>query len=287
MRSVIASVRRVLIALAVVFAAAVVVLWFVQERLVFVPPPTPVVQGRGATRIDFTSTDGQPLFGLLVRDSTSRSPGVPGQLILHFHGNGDLADAWVDWAREVAARTGWSVLLAEYRGYGGLPGRPTYEGVMRDARAALALVQARYGLAPGEVVLYGHSLGTGVATQLAVEQGAQAVLLEAPITSVDDVGRLALGPPLSWLLPLISRIDFAPVDDVRTIDAPIWIVCGGDDEVAPAWMGRSVFDAALRKGEFLLVPRARHGNVAGRGGDQYWQWLGQALGLSQPDLLIL
>jgi fermentation-respiration switch protein FrsA (DUF1100 family) len=270
-----------------VFAAAVVVLWFVQERLVFVPPPTPVVQGRGATRIDFTSTDGQPLFGLLVRDSTSRSPEVPDQLILHFHGNGDLADAWVDWAREVAARTGWSVLLAEYRGYGGLPGRPTYEGVMRDARAALALVQARYDLAPGEVVLYGHSLGAGVATQLAVEQGARAVLLEAPITSVVDVGRLALGPPLSWLLPLISRIDLAPVDDVRTIDAPVWVVCGGDDEVAPAWMGRSVFNAALRKGKFLLVPEARHGNVAERGGDQYWQWLGQALGLSQPDLRIL
>jgi fermentation-respiration switch protein FrsA (DUF1100 family) len=130
-------------------------------------------------------------------------------------------------------------------------------------------------------------LGTGVVTQLAVEQGARAVLLEAPITSVDDVGRLGLGPPLSWLLPFISRIDFAPVDDVRTIDAPVWVVCGGDDEVAPAWMGRSVFDAALQKGKFLLVPQARHGNVAGRGGDQYWQWLGQALGLSQPDLLIL
>jgi len=218
MRSLLASVRRVLLAVAVVFAAAVV------------------------------------------------------------HGNGDLADSWIDWAREVAARTGRSVLLAEYRGYGGLPGRPTYEGVMRDARATRALVQARYGLPPGEVILYGHSLGTGVATQLAVEQGARAVLLEAAITSVDDVGRLALGPPLSWLLPLISRIDFAPVDDVRTIDAPVWVVCGGDDELAPAWMGRSVFDAALRKGKFLLVPQARHGNVAERGGDEYWGWLGQALG---------
>ncbi len=272
-----ASFRRVVLALAAVFAAAVVVLWVVQERLVFVPPPTPVQQGRGATRIDFMSTDGQPLFGLLVRAPTGGPPGVLDRLILHFHGNGDLADSWIDWAREAAGQTGWSLFLAEYRGYGGLPGRPTYDGVIQDGRAALAVLEARYGLTPGEIVLYGHSLGSGLATQLAVEQGVRAVVLEAPFTSAADVIRRTFGPPLSWVLPFISRIDIAPVDQVRSIDAPVWVVCGGEDEVAPAWMGRSVFDAALRKGEFLLVPEARHGNVAERGGDQYWEWLGEAL----------
>jgi fermentation-respiration switch protein FrsA (DUF1100 family) len=250
----------------------------VQERLVFLPPPTPLQQGRGASRIDFTSTDGQPLFGLLVSAPTSPDPGVPRRVILHFHGNGDLADSWVDWAREVAERTGWSVFLVEYRGYGGLPGGPTYDRVMRDARAALALVQARYGLAAGEVVLYGHSLGSGVATRLAVEQGARAVMLEAPMTSVVDVGRRNLGPPLSWVLPLISRVDFAPVDDVRRIDAPLWVACGADDDVLPASMGRSVFAAAKRKGEFLLVPNAGHADLPERGGDIYWQWFRRALG---------
>lgn len=276
-RLLLGAIRRVALALAAVFAIAVVVLWVVQERLVFVPPATPPQQGRGATRIDFVSTDGQPLFGFLVAAPAARSPDVRDQLILLFHGNGDLADSWVDWAREAADRTGWSVFLAEFRGYGGLPGRPTHDGVMRDARAALALIQARYGVGPDEVVLYGHSLGTGVATQLAVERGARAVLLEAPITSVVDAGRRTIGPPLSWVLPLISRIDFAPVDLVRRIQAPVWVVCGDRDEVAPTWMGRSVFAAALRKGEFLLVPDAQHEDVADRAGDRYWKWLRRAL----------
>lgn len=264
-------------ALAIVFAIAGTLLWLMQERLVFVPPPTPLRQGRGATRIDFVSTDGQPLLGFLIVAPAARASDTLNQLILHFHGNGDLADSWVDWARDVAERTGWSVFLAEYRGYGGLPGRPTYDGLMRDARAALAFVRTEYGLPARKVVLYGHSLGTGVATELAVEQGAQAVLLEAPMTSVLDVGRHTLGPPLSWVVPLISRIHFAPLDRVRSIQAPVSVACGDRDDVAPAWMGRSVFDAALRKGEFLLVLGAQHGDVSDRGGERYWEWLRKAL----------
>lgn len=272
------SVRRVGIAVLGVLAAAALALWALQEQLVFAPPPTPVGQGHGATRVDFVATDSQPLFGWLVLAPAAKSENAPHRLILHFHGNGDLADSWIDWAREVAERTGWSVFLAEYRGYGGLPGRPTYERVMEDAEAAVALLQSRYGVAPGELVLYGHSLGTGVATQLAFERGAQAVLLEAPITSMVDVGRRTFGPPLSWILPFISRIHFAPRDRVRSLQAPVWVVCGDADEVAPAWMARSVFAAALRKGELLLVPGAGHGDVAERGGEQYWRWLREALG---------
>jgi len=272
------SIRRIALALFAVFATAVAVLWVVQERLVFLPPETPLRQGRGATRIDFSSGDGQPLFGFLVAPATPGSPDVDHKVILHFHGNGDLADSWIDWALEASERTAWSVFLAEYRGYGGLPGRPTYSGVMRDARAALELIQARYGLEPREVVLYGHSLGTGVATQLAADRAARAVILEAPITSVVDAGRRASGPPLSWILPFISRIDLAPVEQVQRIEAPVWVVSGDKDDVAPAWMGRAVFDAALRQGEFLLVSGAKHGNVSDRGGDRYWEWLRQALG---------
>lgn len=274
------SIRRIVLALAILFAVFVGMLWLLQERLVFVPPPTPVQQGRNATRVDFVSADGQPLFGFLVSAKSPQSPMVPPRMILHFHGNGDLADSWIDWARELAERTGWSVFLAEYRGYGGLPGRPTFDGVMRDARAALTLLQTEYGLAPDQIVLYGHSLGTGVATQLAVERGARAVVLEAPITSVVDVGRQNLGPPLSMVLPLISRIHLTPLEDVRRIQVPVFVVSGGRDEVAPAKMGRRVFDAAARKGEYLLVAGGQHGDLSRRGGERYWELVQNALGLN-------
>jgi fermentation-respiration switch protein FrsA (DUF1100 family) len=281
---------RIALILIGTFAALVAVVWAMQEKLVFFPPPVPMQQGRGAERIDYVSTDGQPLFGFFVAgapatDAPSRAtnPGparAPASrgLILHFHGNGDLANNWIDWAREVAQRTGWPVFLAEYRGYGGLPGRPTYDGIMRDARATLAVLQDRYGVRASDVVLYGHSLGTGVAAQLAAEQDARAVLLEAPISSIVDMGRRSFMPPFSLVVPWICRMHFAPVDHVCKAESPVWVVCGDVDEVVPASMSRSVFSAARHKGEFCLIAGARHGDVADRGGEEYWKWVGRALG---------
>jgi len=267
----------------IAFGVVVFVVWAAQERLVFFPPRVPPEQGFGAARVDFSSTDGQPLFGFFIpgtgKDSAGggTDAGVSHRLILHFHGNGDLAHTWVGWAQEAARRTGDSVFLAEYRGYGGLPGRPTYERVMRDARATMAFVQERYGVTADEIVLYGHSLGTGVATQLAAEQGAREVLLEAPITSIVDAGCRSFIAPLSFVIPWICRIHFAPVDQVRRIEAPVSIVCGEKDEVAPPSMSQSVFAAALHPGEFLLVERAGHDDIAESAGEKYWQWFSRAL----------
>ncbi len=285
-----ASILRIALALTAVLAVVVVVLWAVQERLVFRPPAPPPQQGRGATRIDYVSTDGQPLFGFWIageearsedgarpEDDAARSEAASHRVILHFHGNGDLADSWIDWAQDVARRTGWSVFLAEYRGYGGLPGRATYEGVMLDAHATLALLHERFGANPSDVVLYGHSLGTGVAAQLAAEQGARAVLLEGPITSVADAGRRSFPPPISFAISWISRIDFAPIDHVRKFQSPVWVACGDLDRVTGVSMSRSVFSAALHQGELLLVPGAGHGDVADRGGEAYWAWIRRAL----------
>lgn len=275
-RSLRRSARRVAVALFAAFVLVAAALWFFQERLIFVPPPTPARQGEGAARLPYEAADGQPLFGFYLGAPTNAAEDLD-RLIVVFHGNGDLADSWVDWARDVVERTGWPVFLAEYRGYGGLPGRATYDGVMRDARAALALVQSRFGLQSGDLVLYGHSLGSGVATQIAMATQVRSILLESPITSIVDVGRRTLGPPLSWVLPLLSRVDFAPVERVRDIPVPVSVVCGDRDEVSPPWMGRRVFDAALQQGEFLLVTGAGHGDVSYRGGEAYWDWLRRAL----------
>lgn len=270
-----ASLGRVALLLGVVFFVAAVAVWALQERLIFTPPPVPLQQGRGAERIEFTTADGARGFGFFVRPYAAASVAPSPGTIVVFHGNGDLADSWIDWAREAARRTGWTVFLAEYRGYGGVPGRPTFAGIMSDARAAVEAGRRTGGVS--RVVAYGHSLGTGVATELAVERLFDAVILEAPITSVVDVGRRSLGPPLSWILPVLSRVPFAPVERVRTIRAPVWVAAGGRDEVAPEWMARAVFDAAARQGQLLVVPDAGHGTVANRGSERYWAWLGRAL----------
>src|SRR5438034_2760682 len=270
---------RIALLLAGFFVVAIAILWTFQERFVFLPPVVPAVQGQRAVRVDFAAPDGQALFGFLVDAVRSRSTANDSArgAILLFHGNGDLADSWVDWARAASARTGLPVFLAEYRGYGGLPGRATFSGVVGDARAALDLVMQRFALDSKQVVLYGHSLGSGVAVNLATERSVHAVVLEAPITSLDDLGRRAFGPPLSWVLPLISRSPFAPLRQASTVNAPISIVVGGRDEVAPPEMGRAVFAASAHRGELLEVPSADHGNIADRGGHAYWDWFSRAV----------
>jgi len=275
-RAAAAVVLRVVIALAAMLVVAILAISIFQERLVFVPPPPPATQGRGATRIDFASSPDQPLFAFLV-DPVTADSGRHRRFVFVLHGNGDLADSWIDWGRDVATRTGWSVFIPEYRGYGGLPGYPTGEGVVQDSRAALHLLASQYRAKPGDIVFYAHSLGTGIAAQLADEAGARALILEAPMTSVLAVGQRNFGPPISWLLPLISRIDLAPIVHVPRVRAPVWVAFGDRDEVVPPSMARAVYAAAPRKGHLLVVAGAGHNDVGARGGDSYRAWLDAAL----------
>jgi hypothetical protein len=257
------------------FAVMILLVWIFQDRLVFLPPAVPAVQGRGGTRLGYIGSDGQQLFGFLFTPPQPHDSAAVA--ILLFHGNGDLADSWSDWAAVAAKRTRLPILLAEYRGYGGLPGRPTSAGVMHDARAAMDAVCKRYALRADQVILYGHSLGSGVATKLALERGARTLVLEAPMSSLVDMGRRSFGPPVSWALPLISRSPFNPLEQVRGLPVPIWIAVGGADEVIPPTMGRAIFEAAPHKGELLEIANASHGNISDRGGDRYWEWLERAV----------
>jgi fermentation-respiration switch protein FrsA (DUF1100 family) len=262
--------------LGAILVVAILAISIFQERLVFLPPPPPVTQGLGATRLEFSSSPEQPLFAFLVDPAASDS-GARRRFIFVLHGNGDLADSWIDWGRDVANRTGWSVFMPEYRGYGGLPGYPTGEGVLQDARAALHLLGSRYGAKPEEIVFYAHSIGTGIAAQLADEAGARALILEAPMTSILAVGQQSFGAPLSGFLPLVSRIDLAPIVHVPRVRAPVWVAFGDRDEVVPPSMARAVYAAAPRKGGLLVVAGAGHNDVGPRGGNSYRAWLDAAL----------
>lgn len=274
--AVLVAIRNVAITLVTLLAAALIAVSIFQERLLFLPPPAPLTQGRGATRVDFASSPDQSLFAYLVdppaADSTRKR-----RFVVVFHGNGDLADSWIDWGQDVAARTGWSVFIPEYRGYGGLAGYPTADGVLQDARAALHVLGSRYGAQPSEIVFHGHSLGSAIAAQIAGESGARAVLLEAPMTSIVEVGQRNFGAPMSWFLPLISRIHLAPILHVPRIGAPVWVALGERDQVVPPSMARAVYAAAPRKGQLLVVHDAGHNDIGPRGGASYRLWLDAAL----------
>lgn len=257
---------------ALLYLALIAAAWAGQERIAWQPPAAAAIPETRAQRLTFTAEDSQPLYAYLVGDP-QRAPG----LLIAFHGNAELA-AWnVPWAEEVTRRTDWAVLLPEYRGYGGLGGASDYLASQRDARAAFHLAHAALGVDTARIALFGHSLGSAVATDLAAEHRPSALVLQSPFTSARDVAARMPGLPLGMLWPMIGRVRFDTRAKVAVLDAPVFVAHGERDVVVPVHMGREVHAAAKVKGALLLVPKAGHNDVTTIAGDDYWSWLGSAL----------
>ncbi len=266
--------RRVLYALVVLgvlFVVALIAMWRLQERIVWQPPRLAAYPSGEARRIDYRADDGQPLFAFVVGEP-ARAPGV----IIAFHGNADLAVWTVPWAAEVQRRTGWAVIVAEYRGYGGLPGSPDYLSSQRDARATYRVAREQLGVDARRIALYGHSLGSAVAAELASEHAPSVLILEAPFTSARDMARRMLAP-VAAVWSVVARVHFDTRSTVAALDVPTWVVHGERDGVIPVRMGRAVHAAARVPGELLLVRGAGHNDVRDVAGDAYWGWLRRAL----------
>jgi len=244
-------------------------LWRNQERVVFQPPSDAPPAPSPAKRVEYAADDGHELFGYLL----SPVSGASSTVVIAFHGNADLAAWTAPWARELSERAGVTVLVPEYRGYGGIPGVPTYVTSASDARGALNYVTRE--LRPERVVLFGHSLGTAIATELAADAKAKvaALLLQSPFTSAREMALRMLVPPMPGLWRAISRVHYDTRAAVEALDVPVFVSHGTRDINVPARMGRSVFAAARRPGQMLLVDGAGHNDVADVGGDAYWQWI--------------
>jgi hypothetical protein len=271
----------VMISLAVLLfvGTAVIGVWYRQERMVYQAPAEVPTPPDGIPRTEYLAADGTRLYGYVIDPDHT-----PAGVLVAFHGNADLATWQIPWAREVARRTGWRVLLAEYRGYGGLAGAPSYEGVRGDARAAWR-VACRQLSAPGSArALFGHSLGSAVAVELASEideTGASgalaAVVLQSPFTSARDMARIVSSRPVELVWKLISRVHYDTRARLSTVRTPLWIAHGERDWLVPVAMGRELFATALRPGRLLVVAKAGHNDVDLVGAEAYWQWMSDAL----------
>jgi pimeloyl-ACP methyl ester carboxylesterase len=264
------------VALALVFAP--------QERLIWQPPrfgrADPAPPPAGARRLEYAASDGQRLFAWVVEPPGGDAAGT----LLAFHGNAELAAWSVPWAREVARRTGWRVVVPEYRGYDGLGGTISHPHSRLDALAALTVARtATPGAANEPTVLYGHSLGSAVAAELAESMATEgrppsALVLESPFTSVRAMARFGESPAMDRVWQRVARVHFDTQARVAALDAPVWVAHGLVDLVIPVQMGIAVHAAARRPGELLLLGRAGHNDVVESGGERYWSWLARALG---------
>src|SRR5205823_7572077 len=160
----------------------------------------------------------------------------------------------------------------------GIRGVPSYETAASDATGALDFVAA--DIRPARTVLFGHSLGTAIAADLAALRAPatpDVLVLQCPFTSAREMAARMMVPPIPWLWRRISRVHYDTRTIVARLECPVWVAHGTRDVVVPLRMGRQVFAAARHPGALLVVEGAGHNDVADVGGEGYWKWLTAAV----------
>lgn len=241
---------RVSLVLVVVLGVVTVSLWGLQRRLVYLPagapPPVEEVLPSGQA-VTLEPEDGPALEAWWV-------PGGPTAVVV-FPGNAGNRGVRAPLAEALHDR-GLSVLLVDYRGYGGNPGSPSEDGLLADGRAARAWVDGQPTVE--DVVLFGESLGAAVAVALAREQPPAALVLRSPFTSLLDVARVHYGPVPSFLL-----WDRFPADElVAEVAVPTLVVLGEDDRIVPPDQSRRLASLAGGPTRVVEVPDAGHNDRA-------------------------
>ena len=230
-------------------------LYLFQRHLLYFPDRTRPELGDfsllGFREVKVTTADGLSLLSWYLPPREGRP------VIVYFHGNGRHIGYRAARLRRFA-HDGYGVLMLEYRGYGGNPGTPSEAGFYTDAAAALDFL-ARDGITPNRLVLYGESLGSGVAVYLAAQREIGALILEAPFNSVAEVAQYHYSfVPASLLL----RDRFDSISRIGNVKAPILLLHGDRDRVVPVRFGRALFDAAPEPKTFWFSPEAGHEDLA-------------------------
>jgi fermentation-respiration switch protein FrsA (DUF1100 family) len=218
------------------------------DRLVFFPDPYVPEPPPGVEERWITTADGVRLHAWLAA--------VPGAVatLVWSHGNGGNIGGRADVLLALAAH-GVSVLAYDYRGYGKSAGRPSEDGVYRDAEAAYDSVRAG-GVAAERIVCFGESLGGAVSIYLAGTRPCAGVAVVSTFTSLGDVARRHYGP-----IAALAGSRFDSLPRVRALAVPLLVAHGDADEIVPFELGERLFAAANEPKRFLRAPGFHHNDV--------------------------
>jgi uncharacterized protein len=238
------------------YAGGFAALFLLQRSFLFPIPQTrrttPAAAGfPEAEEHILTTADGEKVIVWHV----PAKPGHP--VVLYFHGNGDFLAGFFGRFRDLIA-DGTGIAGLSYRGYAGSSGQPSEQGLLQDAASAYAFTTTRYS--PDRIVVWGFSLGTGVAVALAADRPVGKLILEAPYTSTADIaGSLALFRlvPVRWLM----RDQFRSDERIAAVTASLLIMHGGRDPVIPISFGERLFALAHEPKQFVRFDEGGHENL--------------------------
>jgi uncharacterized protein len=241
------------------YCAVVAFLYLAQRSFLYHPQPmriTPAAAGLPeAEEAILETSDGERVITWHV------PPRGDMPVVIYFHGNGEVVASRVERHRGVT-ESGNGLVALSYRGYMGSSGSPTEEGLLNDAEAAYRFATARHPSNP--IVLWGHSLGSGVAVALAARHPVAKLILEAPFTSTADVAA-GLFPfvPVQWLM----HDQFHSDRRIGAIRAGLLIMHGARDELIPIRLGERLFALAHDPKRFVRFADGGHDDLDRYGAD--------------------
>ncbi|MDQ3747154.1 MAG: alpha/beta hydrolase [Acidobacteriota bacterium] len=218
----------------------------------------------GAEEVWFKTADGVRLYGWLFHTKALPASAT----VVYFHGNGGNL-SYCDWVGTALAARGFDVLLFDYRGYGRSEGEPTDErGVYADADAAYDFVTKERGVPAERVVLYGQSLGTTAAVDVASRKACGALVVESGLSSAGDMAG-AIMPWLPHFARGLTRNKFDSVGKLPRVGCPVLVAHGERDRIIPVAQGRKLFEAAPARKRLLIIDDAGHNDLSIVGGERY------------------
>jgi uncharacterized protein len=246
-----ASVVRLALVVGGLWVVLVVLAAVFQRSLIYLPDATTPVPPTGVEEVDLHTGDESALTAWFV---PTEQPAA--SVILYLPGNAGNRAGRIPVARELNQR-GHHVLLLDYRGYGGNPGRPSEEGLIADGLTAFDHLAGRDDIDPDAIVVLGESVGTGVAATTPPDRPAAGVVLRSPFPDLGEVGASAYP-----ILPVrtLLRDRFATVERLEDRDLPVLVVAGGADRIVPTELSREVAESLDAR--FVEIEGAGHNDAA-------------------------
>ncbi|MBL7481838.1 alpha/beta hydrolase [Legionella bononiensis] len=245
-------VKQILLIACVIFGCVLLLMYVFQRNLIYFPdrhiPNLKKFHAQDMVLVTIHTADNLKLKSW-YKPADKNQP-----TILYLHGNAGHIGYRMPLARQFLD-SGIGLLLLEYRGYGGNIGSPTEQGFYKDGEAAVHYL-LKQGIAPQKIVLFGESLGTGVATKIANQHQFCAIILQSPFTSLVNLSRYHY----PWLF--ISPWDkYNSLKRITKINAPLLVLHGTRDQIVPYSEGLKLFNEALEPKKMHTLQGYDHNNL--------------------------
>ncbi|MGB0885146.1 MAG: alpha/beta hydrolase [Chitinophagales bacterium] len=177
-------------------------------------------------------------------------------IVLYWHGNAGNLEDWA-WVYQNFVNLNYDVLVLDYRKFGKSTGNWSEENFINDAQYVYNELKKNYK--ENEIVIYGRSIGTGIATQLAANNQPKALILETPYYSIEDLAKRMLPIfPVKYLL----KYRFESNLFITKVSAPIYILHGTKDNVVPYKSGKKLYNLVKQNTRFTTFEAGTHSNLA-------------------------